>query len=63
MSDMSPATPICKNVTRHYGFIRVVGLVPDMIGAHELLAHTLRDMGSVDEAIRRYNDITAQRPT
>eukprot|EP00903_Cladosiphon_okamuranus_P019910 g18299.t1 len=38
-------------------------LVPDLIQAQELLAHTLRDMGFVEEAIRRYKGIIAQRST
>lgn len=38
-------------------------LAPDSAQAHELLAHTLRDMGSVEEAVRRYKIITAQRTT
>ncbi|CAM9888718.1 unnamed protein product [Ectocarpus sp. 6 AP-2014] len=38
-------------------------LVPDLTQAQELLANTLRDMGSVEEAIRRYKSIIAQRST
>lgn len=38
-------------------------LDPDLTQAHELLAHTLRDMGLVEEAIRRYKPITEQRST
>ena len=36
---------------------------PDLIEAREALAHTLRDMGSVEEAIRRYKVVTAQGST
>ncbi|CAM9188023.1 unnamed protein product [Scytosiphon promiscuus] len=38
-------------------------LIPDLPQAQELLANTLRDMGAVEEAIRRYKGIIAQRPT
>lgn len=38
-------------------------LDPDLTQAHELLAHTLRDMGLVEEAIQRYTLITSQRST
>lgn len=43
--------------------LRAPALVPDLTQAQELLAHTLRDMGSVEEAIRRYKGIIAQRST
>lgn len=38
-------------------------LAPELTQAHELLAHTLRDMGSLEEAVRHYKIITAQRTT
>lgn len=58
------AIPTC-NVTHNaiLSFYHAAALAPDITEAHELLAHTLRDMGSVDEAIQRYQVITAQRST
>lgn len=44
-------------------FFNSPALVPDLTQAQELLANTLRDMGSVEEAIRRYKSIIAQRST
>lgn len=46
-----------------YRVFHAAVLSPGMTEAHELLAHTLRDMGSVEEAIQRYKDIIAQRST
>lgn len=41
----------------------VAALAPEPSQAQILLAHTLRDMGLVEDAIRRYNMITSQWST